>query len=292
MMTDGTLVVLAGGISSRMKKSAAPESSTDPALIRDADIKAKSMIGVGRNNRPFLDYLLFNARQAGYGDVLIVVGERDESIRDYYGHKDEGNEFAGLKISYATQHIPADRAKPAGTADALYQGLKVKGGWSGTRLTVCNSDNLYSVKALRLMQEHQYPGAMIDYDRRALQFAWSRIERFAVTLKDTEGFLTGIIEKPGKDQIQAATGRDGFVGVSMNIFDLPYDMIYPFLEKVPFHPLRNEKELPEAVTMMVSAHPRCLYAYPLSEHVPDLTEKGDILTVQTYLESHFENNAF
>ena len=55
-----------------MKKSVAPESSGDPALIRDAEVKAKSMIGVGRKGRPFLDYLLFNARQAGYGDVLIV----------------------------------------------------------------------------------------------------------------------------------------------------------------------------------------------------------------------------
>jgi glucose-1-phosphate adenylyltransferase len=292
MRGDGRLVVLAGGISSRMKKPAAPEVSADPALIREADVKAKSMIGVGRNQRPFLDYLLFNASQSGYGEVLIVIGEHDESIRSYYGLKDENNEFSGLKISYAIQRIPSGRAKPAGTADALSQGLKGKSGWRGKRFTVCNSDNLYSEKALALMRQHKYPSAMIDYDRRALQFEWSRIERFAVTLKDGEGFLTGIIEKPSQDQIRAATGRDGFVGVSMNIFDLQYDMILPFLETVPFHPLRNEKELPEAVTMMVSANPRCLFAYPLSEHVLDLTEKGDILPVQKYLESHFENAAF
>jgi len=292
MTTDGRLVVLAGGISSRMKKSVAPESSADPALIRDAYVKAKSMIGVGREGRPFLDYLFFNARQAGYGDVLIVIGEGDDSIRNYYGHKDEDNEFSGLKISYAIQRIPADRTKPMGTADALYQGLKAKVGWAGKRFTVCNSDNLYSEKALALMREHKYRCAMIDYDRRALQFEWSRIERFAVTVKDGEGFLTGIIEKPSQEQIVAATGRDGFVGVSMNIFDLQYDMIFPFLETVPFHPLRNEKELPEAVTMMVGANPRSLFAYPLSEHVLDLTEKGDILPVQKYLESHFENAAF
>ena len=275
-----------------MKRSVAPEISADPALIRDADVKAKSMIRVGRNGRPFLDYLLFNARQSGYRDILIVVGEGDDSIRNYYGQEDHDNDFSGLKISYAIQQIPAGRQKPMGTADALYQGLKGKSEWAGKRFTVCNSDNLYSETALGLMREHKYRSAMVDYDRRTLQFGWGRIERFAVTLKDGDGFLTGIIEKPSKDQLQAATGRDGFIGVSMNIFDLQYDMIFPFLEKVPFHPLRNEKELPEAVTMMVGAYPQCLFAYPLSEHVLDLTEKGDILTVKKYLETYFENAAF
>jgi NDP-sugar pyrophosphorylase family protein len=292
MTTNGRLVILAGGISSRMKRSVAPEFSADQALIRDADSKAKSMIGVGRNQRPFLDYLLYNARQTGYRDVLIVIGEGDDSIRSYYGHKDEDNDFSGLKISYAIQQIPEGRQKPMGTADALYQGLKGKSEWSGKRFTVCNSDNLYSEKALGLMREHKYRSAMVDYDRHALQFEWSRIERFAVTLKDGDGFLTGIIEKPSEAQIQAATGKDGFVGVSMNIFDLQYDMIFPFLEKVPFHPLRNEKELPEAVTMMVGTYPQCCFAYPLSEHVLDLTEKGDILPVKKYLETYFENATF
>ncbi|HXX65297.1 MAG TPA: sugar phosphate nucleotidyltransferase [Bacteroidota bacterium] len=289
MISDGRLVILAGGISSRMKKSVSPQLSGETSLVHDADSKAKSMIGVGRNQRPFLDYLLYNAKQTGYEDVLIVIGEGDESIRRYYGDKDKDNAFSGLRVSYAIQRIPPDRQKPLGTADALYQGLNVKRDWSGKRFTVCNSDNLYSEKALGLMLEHRYSCAMIDYDRHALQFEWSRIERFAVTLKDAEGFLTGIIEKPSEDQITAATGKNGFVGVSMNIFDLQYDMILPFLEKVPFHPLRSEKELPEAVTMMVKAYPKCLFAYPLSEHVLDLTDKNDILPVKRYLETHFEN---
>ncbi len=291
-MSDGKLVILAGGISSRMKKSVVSPTMVDKDLIHDADLKAKSMIGVGENHRPFLDYLLYNARQAGYSDLLIVIGERDDSIRDYYGEKDRDNEFHGLKISYAIQKIPPEREKPIGTADALYQGLKSKGEWSGSRFTVCNSDNLYSVKALQLMLQHDYKNAMVDYDRAALQFEWSRIQRFAVTLKDEEGFLTNIIEKPHEDQINSAKGKDGIIGVSMNIFGLRYDMIYPFLEKVPFNPDRHEKELPEAVTMMVAAHPRSLFAYPLSEHVPDLTIKSDILPVKKYLEIHFASATF
>ncbi len=291
-MSDGRLVILAAGISSRMKKSAVPQMIADKTLIDDADYKAKSMIGVGKDHRPFLDYLLYNARQTGYKDVLIIVGEKDDSIRKYYGQKDRDNEFHGLKISYATQWIPTGKEKPIGTADALYQGLKYRSDWSGLQFTVCNSDDLYSEKALKLMLQNDFKNAIIDYDRRALQFEWNRIEKFAVTIKDEEGFLTNIIEKPSEDQIRAAEGKNGFIGVSMNIFRLKYDMIYPFLEKVPFHPVRNEKELPEAVTMMAAAHPKSVFAFPFAEHVPDLTDKNDILPVKKYLETHFENAAF
>lgn len=291
-MSDGRLVILAAGISSRMKKSAVPQMIVDNSLIDDADYKAKSMIGVGKDHRPFLDYLLYNARQTGYKDVLIIVGEKDESIRNYYGQKDRDNEFHGLKISYATQWIPAGKEKPIGTADALYHGLKSRSDWSGLQFTVCNSDDLYSEKALKLMLQNDFKNAIIDYDRRALQFERNRIEKFAVTIKDEEGFLTNIIEKPSADQIAAAERKNGFIGVSMNIFRLHYDMIYPFLEKVPFHPVRNEKELPEAVTMMAAAHPKSVFAFPFAEHVPDLTDKNDILPVKKYLETHFENAAF
>ncbi len=291
-MASGKLVVLAGGISSRMKKAANSQSQIEQSLINDADFKAKSMIGVGKDHRPFLDYLLFNAREVGYTDVLIVIGEKDDSIRDYYGKKMFGNEFHGLRISYAVQKIPPGREKPIGTADALDQGLSAVNDWRGQEFTVCNSDNLYSKKALSLMLEHNYKNAMIDYDRSALEFEWSRISKFAVTLKDDEGYLTGILEKPSEAQIKSAQGRDGFVGVSMNIFALQYDMILPYLENVPFNAVRNEKELPEAITMMIREHPKSLFAYPLSEHVPDLTAKSDILPVKRYLETHFAHASF
>lgn len=291
-MVGARLAILAGGISSRMKRPAEADIKVDQSLVNDANLKAKSMIGVGNGGRPFLDYLLYNAKQAGYGDILIVIGENDDSIRGYYGKEDRDNDFYGMRISYAVQRIPSGKEKPIGTADALYQGLNSRGDWRGTRFTVCNSDNLYSVNALKMMTRYEYKNAMIDYDREALRFEPSRIERFAVTAKDDDGFLIDIIEKPSASRIKSMKGKNGFIGVSMNIFEFQYDMIHPFLEKVPFDPVRNEKELPTAVKMMVDAHPKSMFAYPLSEHVPDLTSKSDILPVKEYLEKHFANLTF
>ena len=76
-MNEGHLVILAGGISSRMRKPAS--GIVDVDLMKEADAKSKSMIGVGRENLPFLNYLLFNAREAGYADVVLVIGERDHA---------------------------------------------------------------------------------------------------------------------------------------------------------------------------------------------------------------------
>lgn len=285
-MNEGRLVILAGGISSRMKKSINNNANVEEKLIEDADKKSKSMIGVGNNYRPFLDYLLFNARESGYKDVVLVVSERDSSIKEYYGSSKRNNNFNGINISYAVQPIPLGRSKPLGTADALLWGLKSKSDWKGSKITVCNSDNLYSQKALRLILNSPHIAALIDYDRSALEFDISRIERFAVTTKNENSFLIDIIEKPTPEIIESVKSKSGFIGVSMNIFSFSYDVILPILEKVPLHPERKEKELPEAVKILANEIKESVYAYPLSEHVPDLTSKDDIIQVKQYLEKH------
>lgn len=286
------LVILAGGISSRMRKSITASNDVDARFAEEAVSKPKSMIGVGDGERPFLDYLLLNARKVGYRDVVIVVGEADDVIRNHYGTKERENDFHGLSISYAVQKIPEGRSKPMGTADALLQALLFRKDWKGEKFTVCNSDNLYSVRALKLMIDSPYPNALIDYDRSALEFPQERIEKFAVTLKDKKNFLLDILEKPSPADIKKARGKDGMIGVSMNIFRMDYDMILPCLEQVPEHPTRKEKELPAAVIMMVNKHPKSCYAFPLEEHVPDLTQMKDIVVVQKYLNEEYGNLSF
>lgn len=291
-MSEGRLVILAGGISSRMKKPVNSKIALEEKLIEDADKKSKSMIRVGINYRPFLDYLLYNAKQAGYKDIVLVIGEMDSSIKEYYGAAEKNNIFNGLNISYAVQPIPVGRTKPLGTADALLWGLKSKPDWEGGKFTVCNSDNLYSQKALMLMLNSQYIASLIDYNRSALEFDKSRIEKFAVTTKDENGFLIDIIEKPTPEIIESVKSISGFIGVSMNIFSFSYDVIFPILEKVPLHPERKEKELPAAVKILANEIKESVYAYPLSEHVPDLTSKEDIVQVKDYLEKNYKDFLF
>ncbi len=284
------LVILAGGISSRMKKASGVALA--PALQEDAETKSKAMIGLGASGRPFLDFLLFNVREAGYREVVIVVGEGDASIRPYYGTKERGNEFEGLSISYAVQPIPPGRIKPLGTADALLHALNARPEWAGTHFTVCNSDNLYSRRALTLLRTTPGGCAMIDYDREALRFPIARIEQFAVIVRNEKNQLISIVEKPGVEELERAREGNGRVGVSMNIWRFPYDRILPCLEETPLHPVRLEKELPAAVLVLLRRWPGSLVTIPLEEHVPDLTDRGDILEVQRYLAREFPDFSF
>ncbi|MGH7496493.1 MAG: sugar phosphate nucleotidyltransferase [bacterium] len=257
--------------------------------MEDAALKPKAMIGVGDRYRPFLDYLLYNACAAGYQDIVIVIGANDEVIRSYYGKKDRGNKFHGAAIAYAVQTIPPGKTKPLGTADALLQALQSRADWRGKSFTVCNSDNLYSQKALTALRESTLPGALIDYDRRYLRFEDSRVQSFAVIRKDEQGFLLDIVEKPSTDQLEKLKDKNGRVGVSMNIFRFSFDFIYPELEKTPLHPERLEKELPTAVKMMIARRPQSVVAIPFAEHVPDLTYRSDIAEVREYLGQAFSN---
>ena len=113
-MSRSKLVILAGGISSRMKIPMNKSAPIATRMITDADQKSKGMIGVGKDYRPFLDYILYNAKNTGYSDIVIVIGESDNSIREYYGSSEKNNTFNGLNISYAIQPIPKGRNKPLG----------------------------------------------------------------------------------------------------------------------------------------------------------------------------------
>ncbi len=267
------LVILAGGLSSRMN---AGQGGVPATAV------PKSLMALG-GDRPFLDLLLDNARQAGYRDVMLVVGERDALFRSFYGSNDRGNDFHGLSISYVWQIIPPDRTKPLGTADALLQALRARPDWKGQKLTVCNSDNLYSVRALQLMRDIAAPCGMVDYDRDGLRLDPERIRGFAVIRKDADGWLVDIVEKPSPEEFGRYADPTGRIGVSMNIWRFTYESILPYLERIPLHPVRREKELPVAVRMMVAEYPKLLMTVPVSEHVPDLTYRSDIADVQAYL---------
>ena len=281
------MIVLAGGVSSRMKKSVQEITPLEPNLANDVRYKPKAMIRLGHGGRPFLDYLLYNIEAAGYRSLVIVVGDGDPSICDHYCKGGDNGRFRDLAIRCVPQRIPPGRQKPLGTADALLQALMAVPQWRGSRFTVCNSDNVYSKAVLACLLEDQHDNAMIDYERNALSFSPERIEQFAVIKRDAEGFLEEIIEKPSNDEIHRAADSSGRVGVSMNIFRFTYEQIFPYLERVPLHPVRSEKELPVAVRMMIAEHPQSMYAIPASEHVIDLTSPGDIGLVQEFLRREF-----
>ena len=288
MSNDPNIVIMAAGASSRMQQSL---EDPDPGTKEAARLLSglpKAMIPVGPQGRPFLDYLLLNAAKAGYSDAVIVVSASGNSIRVRY--EDFADVVAlpsGLRISFAVQEIPEEREKPAGTADALLCALNARPDWEGQQFTVCNGDNLYPVSSLRTVLESAYENSILAYDSRGLGIPRAKLETFAVIKTDSEGHVLEIIEKPDPEAYESAVDETGRINVSMNVLRFSRDMILPILGEVPFDPVRDEKELPAAVRILIDRHPGSLRAIPLSESVPDLTSSGDISAVIGYIRQNY-----
>ena len=276
------LIILAGGASSRMKKPSISQLSEE--LIHQANSRSKALILL--NDRPLLDYVLYNAKQAGYQNIYIVIGKEGELFKTFYGEHRTQNQFRGLSISYVYQHIPDGRIKPLGTADAVCQSLEQYPVLQKNQFAVCNCDNLYSVKAFETLRKSKHNNAFINYDRDALDYSQDRIERFALTKVDSNNFLQDIIEKPTTSESEKYKDTDGKYRVSMNIFKFDGIIFFPFLQSCDIHPERNEKELPSALLDMIRSFPTSVLAIPLTEHVPDLTGKDDIPLMNEYLATH------
>ena len=244
------------------------------------------MIGVGADPRPFLDYLLYDVQAAGYRHVVLLTGEHDASVRKYYEEGRGQDAFPGLTISFVVQRIPPGRTKPLGTADAVLCVLDATPRWRGQQFTVCNSDNLYSQEALRTLLESDALNSMIAYDQAFLGLSPERIGQCALLKTDANGYLQDIVEKPTVEERASMGDQRGGAPVSMNLFRFSCDAIVPFLREVPLHPRRQEKELPQAVRMLIAEHPLAMKTYRLAERVPDLTTVDDVAAVQEYVKAH------
>ncbi|WP_409417074.1 sugar phosphate nucleotidyltransferase [Flavobacterium sp. PS2] len=280
------LIILAGGASSRMKKEVVLNNLTEEEIAQ-ANERSKGLIGVGPNGRPLLDYLLLNAKKAGYKNIIIIIGEQGDLFKEFYGNQDKNNDFHGLNISFAVQYIPEGRVKPFGTADALFQAVAQYPEMNTQSYSACNSDNLYSTAALLALRETNSPNAFIGYDRDALDFPSERISRFAIAKLDKNNHLLDILEKPTADDLENYKDSEGKLRVSMNAFKFDGAMLYPYLKNCPVNPERDEKELPTVLLNTIKDNPNTALGIPFSEHVPDLTAKEDIAEVKEYLKKNY-----
>jgi glucose-1-phosphate adenylyltransferase len=274
-----TLIIMAGGASSRMKKS--ESNLLSKKMQEQANKRSKGLIELG--GKPFMDYLLLNAVAARYKSIYIITGENSELFRSLYQNNPQ---FSGLHIQFATQYIPKEREKPFGTADALYQCMVQFPALKELNFSVCNSDNLYSVKALKAVRTTKSNNTCVAYDIDHLDYPKERISHFAVIKFDNEYELQDIIEKPEADKINQYVDVKGKIRVSMNLFSFNGKVFFNHLKNCSVHPVRNEKELPTAIMNMIDETASML-GIPFAEHVPDLTSKKDIFKLEEYIAKHF-----
>ena len=272
-----TIVILAAGMSSRMKKSI--DSDIDDSKADEANKKSKSLITFG--DKPFIYFLLKNIVEAGFENVIMVVGK---DFDDFKKQLDNLNFNNKLKIEYAIQKIPKDRVKPFGTADAVFQTMDQIEILKNSSFCVCNSDNLYSTNSLRTIRKNAYENAVLAYDRDSLNFPKERVSSFSILMTDDNFNLLNFIEKPTQEQVDQNLDSNGKIRVSMNIFKFNGLQAFDFIKNCPINHIRNEKELPSAIVNMINENDLYMKGIPIAEHVPDLTSKADINIIQKLIE--------
>jgi len=301
-----TLIILAAGASSRMKKSLEAlqseqknnSSSTIPALSLNPGLSGhKGLIPLDDQGQTAIDLLLDQAHRAGITRVIMIIQPPGTSFKKHFEKsnpvipenqkapktlKDKITEDK-ITIDFAYQKIPDGREKPLGTADALHQCLEQFPELLNEEFIVCNADNLYSKDAFLALINAPSENALIGYHRRGLNFPLAKIRNFALLVTNQQGCMTQLIEKPDEKITQSLSAQGQDLNVSMNLWKFKGSDIWPSLEQCPMHPERLEKELPAAVKLMITNHDIKLRVIPRNEHVPDLTQASDIGAVKHFL---------
>ncbi len=270
------LVVMAGGASSRMKKSLR-DASISPEIAAAAAKVHKALIPLGKSKRPLIARLMAHAQKAGYTRVYLIVAEHDTAFQQWWKQLPATDPLKKLQLYFAFQSTPKNREKPLGTADALYQAMLQYPQLQQSSFTVCNGDNLYGIDSLQqLLAPRSAPNALIAYDREGLQYPAARIAQFALLQMDARGFLKGIVEKPKLETLENFRDTEGKLRVSMNIFSLQGDLLFSYFRDCPIDRVRQEKELPQALRNYIQEQPKTVSCFPQYAHLPDLTSAADV----------------
>lgn len=272
---SNVLVILAGGNSSRMKKSAA--QLTNHPLTNYAQSLHKSLIPLGASQTPLLSRLCLEAHQAGINHLVIVTSPENQSFYQWRSLFLSTQAIKGLKIDFAVQYPSTESEKPMGTADAILQAMEQYPTLRKQRFVIANGDNLYSAKAIETALNHRNTDhALVNYDSKGLGFDAQRVSAFALVHVDRNNHVLDIVEKPELETLASFTDHNGAIRVSMNLCSVSGEHFYHALKECPVHPVRGEKELPEAFRIAIKHSPSCVYSYLISESLPDLTSAADL----------------
>jgi dTDP-glucose pyrophosphorylase len=257
------VVVLARGLGKRMRRDdGSARVDGRQAAVAEAGIKALIPI-----DRPFLDYVLSAAADAGYRHACLVIGPEQEAIREYYGKLPAER----LDFTFACQ------PEPKGTADAVAAAEAFAG---DDPFVVLNSDDYYPVAALRALRE-QSGLAVALFERDAMlkgNVPEDRIKSFSVGKFDERGNLLQILEKPTEATL-ASLPRP--LWINMNCWRFGPSIFKACRAIKPSS--RGEYEIPDAVHHVINVLGEPFAAVKICEPVLDMTCRGDIASVTAAL---------
>lgn len=175
-------IVLAGGFGTRLRSSV----GAIPKPMAEID------------GKPFLTYLLAFLKAHGIENVIMSVGYRADSVREYFR-----DEFDGMVISYAEERTPL------GTGGGLRHAMRFA---TGEDVLVMNGDTLFLVDLKRLWDFHSSMSAAITI---ALKFM-EKFDRYDTLVLEKSGRVVGFQEKR---HVESGLINGGVYVVKRGLFD-------------------------------------------------------------------------
>ena len=237
----------------------------------------KQIDPVGSQGEAILDYSIYDAHQAGFETVVIII---KEAIRkDFMETVGKRLEKAPVEIRYAYQEldklpagieIPEGRTKPWGTSHAV---LCAREAIDGAPFAVINADDYYGKAAFKVIYDalasmtDPFGYCMVGYELGKTVTENGSVAR-GVCQTDEHGFLTEVIERTSIETYAGGirfqengeyTDLPADTTVSMNM----WGFMPSFLEEIdarfgaflkdaiPVNPLKCEYFLPLPVSQLI-----------------------------------------
>ncbi|TSC95138.1 MAG: nucleotidyl transferase [Parcubacteria group bacterium Licking1014_1] len=250
-----------------IKKVVVAAAGQGTRMLHLTNNKPKHLIKV--QDKPFLSYVLDNLLKAGYKEIVLVVGYKEELIKDFIGgYKDclkdlpAGRQGKKCKIDIVSQYeILGPKEKEYGTACAV---KCVRDFVDGEPFIFLCGDNLYSVKdlkAINIDDDYNYV-AGLEHDHP---------EKYGVLITDN-GFLKEIIEKPKQ-----------FVGnlINTGLYKFTPE-VFEKISKIEKSP-RGEYEITDIISLL--AKDKKVKVTKIEDYWLDFGNPADIIRLSNFIKN-------
>jgi dTDP-glucose pyrophosphorylase len=252
----------------------------------------KQIDAVGPSGETILDFSVYDASRAGFGQIVFVIRrDIEDAFRQSIGARFEQR----IPVKYVFQEIddlppgftvPAGRTKPWGTTQAVLAAAEV----IHEPFAVINADDFYGQESFQSLSRHlqtESSGyAMIGFILRNTLSEFGSVAR-GISAVDENGYLASVVEVTGIErdsgEIKAGGGirLSGDEIVSMNmwgftprVFDQLRAYFESFLEANSLDQ-RAECYLPNAVNSLIHSGESLVRVLPTSEAWFGVTYRED-----------------
>jgi NDP-sugar pyrophosphorylase family protein len=171
----------------------------------------KQIEPIGPNGEIIMDYSIYDAIQAGFGKIVIIIKEENEKVfRETIGNKIEEHAqvvYVYQKLSLLPEgyEVPKDRIKPWGTAHAILCCKDVV----DTPFAVINADDFYGSSSFQKIHDYLleskdtdtcYQYSMIGYQLEKTLTKNGHVAR-GICQRDENGLLLSVVERTKIQQI-------------------------------------------------------------------------------------------